>query len=180
MKRLITLLALAMFSLTLLPLPAWSHGGEDHGDAPASASPADIAPRAVAQSEDFELVTVAMGGKLTLYLDRQDSNAPVAGAAIEVESGAFKAVAKEVEPGVYTLPGAAFAKPGKYPLTFSVQAGETADLLTATLDLAAPPPAGVEHVHTRGEWTVWGTAGVLSLIGVGLIVLRRRQKNRSL
>lgn len=166
----------------ILAVPAWAGGdaSDGHTHGPAEPVPVqDIAPRAVAQSEDFELVTVAMGGKLTLYLDRQDSNAPVVGAVIEVESGAFKAVAKEGEPGVYTLPGAAFAKPGKYPLTFSVQAGETADLLTATLDLSAPPPAGVEHVHTSGEWKIWGAAGVLSLVGIGLIVLRRRQKNHS-
>lgn len=173
MKRVI-----ALILAVVLPLVAWAHGGEDHGDAAVSAVPGDIAPRAAAQTEDFELVAVPAGGKLTLYLDRYADNEPVAGAVIEVESGAFKAVAKEVEPGVYALPGAAFAKPGKYPLTVSIQAGEVADLLTATLDLAAPPSTGVVHVHTWGEWVVWAAAGVLLLAGVGLVALRRRRKNR--
>lgn len=166
---------IALIAALLLPLAAWGHGGEDHGDGAAAVVPGDIAPRAAAQSEDFELTAILAAGRLTLYLDRYADNAPVAGAAIEVESGAFKAVAKEVEPGVYALPGQAFAKPGKYPLTFTIQAGDTADLLTAALDLA-PPQAGVEHVHTWGEWAVWGGAGVLLLAGIGLVALRRHRK----
>lgn len=170
--------------MIVIPLAAWGHGGEDHGDkdhgdAAAVATPGDIAPRASAQTEDFELLAVLAGGKLTLYLDRYADNEPVAGAAIEVESGAYKAVAREVEPGVYAVPGNAFAKPGKYPLTFSIQAGETADLLAATLDRSAPP-VGVEHVHTWDEWAIWGGAGALLLAGVGLAAIRRRQKTTAI
>ena len=165
---------LALMAWICAPLVAWAHGGEDHGGAPTTTAPGDIAPRASARTEDFELLAVLAGGKLTLYLDRNADNAPVAGAAIEVESGAFKAVAKEVAPAVYALPGDAFAKPGKYPLTISIQAGETADLLNATLDLAAPEPA-IEHVHSWDEWAVWGGAGVVLLAGVGLVLLRRRR-----
>jgi LPXTG-motif cell wall-anchored protein len=164
----------ALLAMCCVPLAVWAHGGEDHGDAVAPPTPGDTAPRASARTEDFELLAVLAGGRLTLYLDRNADNAPVAGALLEVESGAFKAVAKEVAPAVYALPADAFAKPGKYPLTISVQAGETADLLTATLDLAAPEPA-VEHVHTRDEWAVWGGAGIVLLAGIGLVVLRRRR-----
>lgn len=174
---------IALIAVSLFPLAAWAHGGEDHGeqghDSAGLAAVGDVAPRATAQSEDFELVAVASGGKLTLYLDRHADNAPVAGATIEVESGAFKGVAREVEPGMYVLPGDGFARhvaqAGKYPLTLTVQADETTDLLTAMLDLAAPPPAGVEPVHNRGEWVVWGVAGALSLAGLVLIFIRRRK-----
>jgi len=173
---------LFLLAITLiLALPAWAGGDASDGHTHGPSEPVlaqDIAPRATAQTEDFELVAIPAGGKLTLYLDRYDTNVPVAGAVIEVESGAFKAIAKEVAPGVYALPGAAFAKPGKYPLTISIQAGETADLLTATLDLAASPSAGVEHIHTRGEWMVWGAAGVLLIAGAGLVAVRHRQKQR--
>ncbi len=138
---------------------------------------ADIAPRTSGQSDEFELVAVLAAGKLTLYLDRYTDNAPVPDAEIEVESGAFKAVAAQIAPGVYAVPGQAFAQPGKHPLTISVQAGDAADLLTATLDLA-PPAAGVEHAHGWGEWTVWGASGVLLLAGAGLVAVRRRKMNR--
>ena len=137
----------------------------------------DVAPRTSAQSDEFELVAVLAEGKLTLYLDRYADNAPVPDAEVEIESGAFKAVAAQVAPGVYTVPGQAFAQPGKYPRTISVQAGDAADLLTATLDLA-PPAAGVEHAHGWGEWTVWGASGALLLAGAGLVAVRRRKMNR--
>ena len=173
MKHFITFIAVALFALT-----AWSHGGEDHShDAAAPAMANDIAPRATTQTEDFELVAVLADGKLTLFLDRSASNEPVADAEIEVESGAFKAVAAQLAPGIYALPGEAFANPGKYPLSISVQAGDTADLLTATLDLA--PPAGVEHVAGWDKWArrvAWGASGALLLAGAGLVAVRRRHR----
>lgn len=162
--------------MLLVPWAAWGHGGEDHdhGDGAATALPTEIAPRAVARSDDFELVAVLADGRLTLYLDRNADNAPVAGAALEVESGAFKAVAREVAPAVYVVPGDNFAKPGNYPLMFTIQAGETADLLSATLELAAPE-APVEHVHSRDEWAVWAGAAAVLLAGIGLALLRRHR-----
>ena len=131
----------------------------------------DIAPRASAQTEEFELVAVLAEEKLMLYLDRYADNAPVADAEIEVESGTFKAVAAQIAPGVYSVPGQAFAHPGKYPLTISVQAGEAADLLTATLDLA-PPAVGVEHAPRLGRM---GRVGRLGRAAAG----RRRTRRRA-
>ena len=161
----------------LLAVSAWAHGGEDHGDGAAPAMAADLAPRAAAHSEEFELVAVLAQGRLTLYLDRYADNAPVPDAEIEIESGAFKAVAKQVAPGVYEAPGDAFARAGQYPLTFSVQAGESADLLSATLELNGAA-AGVDHAHTRSEWAIWAAAAALLLAGVALLVLRRRKHHK--
>lgn len=163
-----------IFAAALLAAPAWSHEGEDHGAPAGAALAGEVAPRTFAQSEDFEVVAVLTAGKLTLYLDRYADNAPVPGAQVEIDNGAWQGAATELAPGVYVIPGAAFAHPGRYPLTISVQAGNTSDLLSATLDLGAPA-AGVEHAHGWGEWAVWGAAGgVLALAG-GLIVVRRRK-----
>lgn len=173
MKRLLALLA-----MVILPAMAWPHGGEDHSHDAAPAAPADIAPRAVAQSEDFELTVLKTGGRILLYLDRYADNAPVTGAEVTLESGTYKAVAKETEPGLYTLPGdatgMAFSKPAKYPLTLSVQAGDTADLLAASLDLTEPEVT-VEHVHSWDEWAVWGGAASVLLVAVGFVLARRRK-----
>jgi LPXTG-motif cell wall-anchored protein len=161
-------------SLTLV-MSALAYGGGDssdghsHGEAANPAMTVDVAPRTSAQSDEFELVAVLAAGKLTLYLDRYADNAPVPDAEVEVESGSFKAVAAQM------VPGHAFAQPGRHPLTISVQAGDAADLLTATLDLA-PPAAGVEHAHGWGEWTVWSAAGALLLAGAGLAAVRRRKR----
>lgn len=172
MKHLISCMAMAFLASS-----AWAHGGEDHSHEIAPAIVGDVAPRAAAQSEAFELVAVLADGRLTLYLDRYADNAPVPDAEVEVESGAFKAVAAQVAPGVYSVPGQVFVQPGRHPLTISVQAADAADLLTAALDLA-PPAAGIEHARSWGEWTVWGASGVLLLAGAGLVAVRRRKKNR--
>lgn len=165
----------------LVPALAYAGGdssdGHTHGGAVPPEVIADVAPRTSTQSDEFELVAVLAAGKLTLYLDRYADNAPVPDVEVEVESGAFKAVAAQIAPGVYAVPGQAFANPGKHPLTISVQAGDTADLLSATLDLAAPQ-TGVEHAHGWGEWAVWSASGVLLLAGVGLVAVRRRRMNR--
>lgn len=169
--------AKTLFLSLIIALPAWAGGdaSDGHTHGPSEPVPVqDIAPRAVAQSEDFELTAVRAGNELKLYLDRYVDNAPVTGALVEVESGAFKAVAKEIEPGLYAVPGDAFAKPARYPLTISIQAGDTADLLAATLDLSEPA-ATVAHVHSWDEWAVWGGAAVVLLAGAGMALIRRRK-----
>ncbi len=163
--------ALAAIVLTAAPTATWAHGGEDHGEAASAiAAPATPqAPRATAQTDSFELVAVLQAGDtptLTLYLDRADTNAPVAGASIEVESGAFKGAAKAVEPGVYTLPAKAFTQPGHYPLAITIQSADTADLLDATLNVEAPSDHTADHpASTTSRWP-WLAAAAALLITI--------------
>lgn len=180
MKHVRTIFVSMAFLMTALAYAGGdSSDGHSHGEVAKPEMTAGIAPRTSAQSDDFELVAVLAEGKLTLYLDRYADNTPVPDAEVEIESGTFKAVAAQLAPGVYSVPGQAFAQPGKHPLTISVQTGDAADLLTATLDLALPA-AGVEHAHGWGEWTVWGASGVLLLAGAGLVAVRRRKMKRKL
>lgn len=153
----------------------WAHGGEDHGaDAPPVMS-ASIAPRASAQTEDFELVAQLNGSTLTFTLDRFATNAPVVDAQIEVESGtALKEVAKQIAPGVYAVKADLLAAPGKYPLSFSVQTGDISDLLAATLDIS-PPIEKAAHVRGWSEWVTWTIAAVVLVAGLGLLLQRRRK-----
>jgi cobalt-zinc-cadmium efflux system membrane fusion protein len=80
---------------SLLADNARAHEGHDHGP-PAAAAPASVTARGEAVSERFELVAVAQGTELIIYLDRFASNEPAAGATIEVETpdGPAKAEAK--------------------------------------------------------------------------------------
>ena len=161
-------------------LSALAHAGGDasdghsHGEAAAPAMTVAGAPRASAQTEEFELVAVLEGKKLTLYLDRFATNGPVADAQIEVDSSALKATATQIAAGVYSLPGESFAKPGKYPLAISVQTGDSSDLLTVTLDLPHPV-AGAAPVNSWNNWAVAGAAGALLLAGAALVAVRRRK-----
>lgn len=160
-------LVLALSPLTVLADEG--HGG--HG-APSSALPAELAPRIEAQSETFELVAILESGKLTLYLDRFATNEPVSNARIEIESGTFKAVAQPGADSVYTAPGAAFAKPGPYPLVFTIQADAGSDLLNGTLTV--PQPAG-QSAHGRDwtEWLAWIAGALVALAGIAWLLRRR-------
>ena len=127
-------LAALLLGFTLLTSPAIGHDGHDHGAPPPPVS-ATIAPRADASSTDFEVVAVARGDKLTLYVDTFTGNAPVRGAEIEIDTpqGTQKAMA-EAE-GVYGIAAPWLAKPGTYDLAITVQAEGTIDVLTATLTI---------------------------------------------
>lgn len=157
---------------------ALAHGGEVHDHAPAApataAFAADSGPRTAAASPDFELVATLEGGRLALYLDRYATGEPVADARVEVESGAFRGIATPAGPGVYVLDGKPFAVPGRHALAVTVEAGDLADLLSATLETL--PPAPPAHVHGPAEWVVWGAAAGLLLAGVGLLLVRRRRQ----
>src|SRR5262245_63102743 len=64
---------------------AVAHEGHDHGE-PPPAPRADAAPRGEVASDAFELVAIAQGETLVLYLDRFGSNEPVQGATLTVEA----------------------------------------------------------------------------------------------
>lgn len=187
-RKLIPLLAAVTVQLSQ---PVWAHGGEDHGDAPPAVAQVGQAPRVAADTDEFELVAVltGVGGQaqgdgsaqaapvLTLYLDRFATNEPVANATVEVESGAFKSVATAQSPGVYTVAGNAFSKPGRYPLTVSVQTADGADLLDAALEYG-PSAAGASRAQptTYRRW-YWGIAGGL-LVAALAVWLGRRGRRR--
>ncbi|WP_126446149.1 hypothetical protein [Sulfuricystis multivorans] len=166
---------------------ASAHGGEDHGDeAKAPAPTVAIAPRASAQSEDFELVAVLEeakpeGRRLRLFLDRFATNEPILGAKLEVDAGGQSALAQETSPGVYVAPFGVPANgaPGtKLPLTISIEAGDVTDLLTTTLEIPVPPDGVAAHVHGWGEIVTWLTAAVMGLTAVALLIVRRRRQTK--
>lgn len=137
----------------------FGHDGEDHG-APPPAVSQTVLPRATASSEAFEMVAVLDGKRLVITLDRFASNEPVTGAKVEVEGGGLKGVAAESSPGVYSLDAAALTA-AKHPLTIAIESGDSADLLSATLDTSMPPPEVTSaHAPSWREWTVWFGAGV--------------------
>lgn len=153
----------AVIALCMLSFAALAHDGHDHG-AETPPALAQAAPRAVAVSEDFELVAVLEPDALRLYLDHAASNAPVTGASIEVESGPLKVQAQTEAAGVYRLPRSHWASPGKHPLTFTLVDGEASDLLTTTLE--TPPPAAEPVDVLFSGWMLAAGLGVLGLAGV--------------
>lgn len=151
--------------------------GHDHG-APAPAIAATLGPRLEAQSESFELVAILEGGKLTLYLDRFATNEPVANAAIDIESGAFKATAQAGGEGVYIASAEALTQPGQYPLVFTIRAAGETDLLNGTLDVPMPPGVSSQP-HHWSEWLVWIAGALIALAGIAWLLGRRMTRKAS-
>ena len=82
---------------------------------------------------------------------------------------------KETTPGTYVLDFATTPPSAKHPLTISVEAGDSVDLRTATLDTSASV-ANVAHAHGWSEWVVWGISGALLLVTGILFAVRRHKR----
>ena len=171
-----------------------AHEGHDHGAQP-SPVPGTVAPRAETSSTDFELVLIARGPELTIYLDTFKDNAPVSGAEIEIDTPSGLLKPKAMGPGIYAVTAPVLAKPGTYDLAITVSANGAVDVLTTTLKIpesslatadgtvqrrwwfSAPAVAqGLKHRATESDPSFWLTlvmgfgAGVLATV----VVLRRR------
>lgn len=164
-------------ALAAAALPALAHGDEDHSEphAVATAPMAAQGPRAEAQTDAFELVASLEQDRLVLHIDRFDTNEPVEGAQVEVDTGTMQAKATQSSPGMYWVAQGALGQPGKHPLTITIETEDTADLLSATLEVpAAPAPTTSGPISE--PWMAWGLGGTLLLSGAGLVALRRRPR----
>lgn len=189
-------LLLMLLLLLALALPATAgpgaHGPNgEHLDGPAQAAAVASVPRLEAHTESFELVAELRRGQFTVVVDRYDSNEPVLGAKLDVETGAVKAQATfRPEQGDYVVNDPAFLKaistPGEHSLVFTLLAGQDNDLLDGTFQMtagAAKPSNDHGHGHGHGhtlEYALWAAAGLGALGLVGAWVLRRQRPGRTL
>jgi len=190
----------AMTLLLLASAPALAapgaHGPNgEHLDGPATMRTASARPRVEANTEAFELVAELRASELAIVVDRYESNEPVLGAQLEVESGPLKAVAAfRADQGDYVVTDAAMLKslaaPGEHGLVFTLVAGKDSDLLDGKLVNAAAGGAAADgkndHGHAHGtddhghdhelERAAWIGAGVATLGLVGAIAWWRQRR----
>ncbi|MGL4404873.1 MAG: efflux RND transporter periplasmic adaptor subunit [Notoacmeibacter sp.] len=140
--------------LVLASQSALAHGGEDHGAAPLPVS-STIAPRTAAASADFELVAIARGEQVQIYLDSFKTNEPVNGATLDVDIAGALVTATANGDGAYVLTAPALAKPGTHNLAITIQTPETIDVLTATLVI---PEAVTTAALPVSSWSIVSTA----------------------
>lgn len=192
--------AAALGATLLLTIPfalaaPGAHGPNgEHLDGPATMGAASALPRIEAKSETFELVAELRASELVIVVDRFESNEPVLGAKLDVESGSLKTVAAfRAEQGDYVVTDVALLKalsaPGEHGLVFTLVAGKDSDLLDGTLvGTAGRKPvvaAKDEHGHAHGgddhghgherERAAWVGAGVVALALIGGIAWWRRR-----
>lgn len=171
-----------------------AHGPNgEHLDGPTRTYAASALPRLEAQSESFELVAELRAAEFVIVVDRYETNEPVLGAKLEVESGGVKALAAfRSEQGDYAVTDTALLKalaaPGEHGLVFTLVAGSDSDLLDGTLVATA---AQVDHGHSHGghddehghahdhaleraAWIGGGIAGLGLLGGIAWWRQRRR------
>ncbi len=174
-----------------------AHGPNgEHLDGPTTVRAASALPRVEAQTETFELVAELRTGELVIVVDRFESNEPVLGARLEVESGSLKSLATfRAEQGDYVVTDApllkALAAPGEHGLVFALVAGKDSDLLDGTLVTASTGSATAakngdghahgdddhSHGHDHGlERAAWIGAGVATLGLIGGIAWWRQRR----
>ena len=162
--------------IAILLAPARAHEGHDHGEAKPLASDLSAAPRGEATSSAFELVAIARERDLLLYLDRFDTNEPVEGAVVEVETpeGSVRATAT---PGDgYRLPAPWLDKPGSVDLIVTVTTDQTSDILPVTLTIPVPMAGASPAGAASGSAARTLVAVLLAAFAVcaGVLAFRRR------
>lgn len=172
-----------VFSVALLAFHAGSvlaGPGHDHGaEAPASGGTA--LPRFTAVSDQFELVGVLEGRKVTLYLDRFADNSPVLDARIELEVAGEKLTATSKAEGEFEVMLAAAPAAGVLPVVAMVTVGADSDLLAGELDLHAAAPAGADaHGFEWKAMLPWAGASLAALVLVWAAFRVLRSRNARL
>jgi membrane fusion protein, heavy metal efflux system len=157
----------------------YAHEGHDHGPPPPQL-PKTSKPRVAVQSNSYELVGIANGERLTLFLDRYTGNVPVSDARIEVLAGskAMSAAAQGDSTYLVTLP--ALALPGKYPLVFTITHPNGDDLLEGTLTIVTPDitvttPSAADERPYLIPVLMLSLVGVIALIA-GFVLGRRERR----
>lgn len=178
MKPLVRRFALFLLLALALPLHAapGAHGPNgEHLDGPAAgAVVSDGRPRMEAFTELFELVAHLEDDALTAMINVYETNAPVDGAEVELESdGVTAKAAFDPTTGVYRFADPALLEklraPGKHSLAFTITAGDEFDIVAGALDVADH-----DHDHASGGLRWWHVVLGLLLAVAAFLFLRPR------
>ena len=152
----------------------FAHGGHDHG--PAGKTVVQAAePRFTAAGTRLTLVGILKSGRLWLYADDADTNAPLHGLNIEIDNNGTVATATPSgSAGSYVLDAGTLQTPGVHPVVITVTGAGHAELLTANLTVPVMP-AMANHSVSAATWNYT----VPILIGGGLLLYAAWRKSRS-
>lgn len=144
-----------------------AHEGHDHGPQ-APPLPVSVKPRISAHSDAYEVVAIANGGRLTIFLDRYADNTPVTDARIEILAGSATVVGEPQGDSTYRAAVPAIEAPGKHALIFNIQHKDGDDLLEGTLEIPSAPSAATLP-PAAPQAAAWSTMALL-LTGAAALV----------
>src|SRR5215510_6750735 len=144
--------ALAWIAAVLLvPSVSRAHEGHDHGESTRAALASSTYPRVTAQSDLYEVVGILKGERLSIYLDRAATNAPVTDAKVSVTIGDSEAInAERAENGTYAVSSPRLSGTGSVEIVFAVTANNADDLLVGALSLSKASAPGPSMSSTAG------------------------------
>jgi cobalt-zinc-cadmium efflux system membrane fusion protein len=168
--------ALSIVALLASPISlAYAGAGHDHGEAQATTTAAPALPSFEAANERFELVGRVQSDELKIWLDDWATNAPVAGAKIELAVAGQKLVPTLGADGTYAVPFPQANKAGSYPLGLTISGVGTPVLLGATLVISEEAAHGHDDEGIPLMWILGGGALALVIVGGGLVLMQRRR-----
>ena len=166
---------LAILPMLLVLLPALARAGSGHDDGVAVSAGASTSPRVIATSERYQLVGIAEGEALVIYLDRAADNAPVTTAAIEITIDATVFRAELQKNGTYEIVTPLLMKPGSHQVLASIREDSTSDLLVGSITIPAPEAAGgtlhtvLDHLPSWARELFTRNGAVAVLGGLALV-----------
>jgi multidrug efflux pump subunit AcrA (membrane-fusion protein) len=173
--------ALGLFASTTV----LAHGGEDHGSAATPAPSTSGRNSASAQSESFDIVAEygsiepAKPTGIDLYLSDYETNAPVAGASIQVSisgvDNSSVAATAEKDSGLYSV-SMTFPAEGHFDILFDITSSDKSDIIevkgiSVGTERAEPPKTARSYISAI---ILVGLAAVLLVLTLFFI---RRRKN---
>jgi membrane fusion protein, heavy metal efflux system len=171
------LFAVSAALLLLASAQVSAHEGHEHEPTPP---PARMAARGEAQSEALELVAVAEGNAIAIYLDRFTSNEPVGRAEIEVETPAGPITARADAGDVFRIAAPWLERPGKYDLIVTVTTDRDTDVLPVTLEIPDPATDGSAAPTSERSRQIVLLAGATAAgfgLALVLVAIGRRRKH---
>ena len=157
-----------------------AHEGHDHGP-PAPALPTAVKPRIAVETELYQLVAIASGEQLSLYLDRYGTNEPLTDGGIAILVGDRTLPATRLTDGSFTATVAGIAAPGQHDLVFNVSHRDGDDLLAGILNIPdtaaaiSAPPSDLALWRISLPRLALGGLTLLAGLGLGLAIRTRRK-----
>jgi len=154
---------MALMFIFLSPT-ALADAGHDHKAADSKVSSAALS-RFAAVSEEFELVGIVEGKRITLYLDRFADNTPVRHAQIELGLAGSKYIAEKHDEDTYEITLQEVLPAGLIPVTATVNTGDITEHLATELDIHSDGHAAISGFAWKTT-ALWTGAALLCLLAL--------------